>query len=47
MAVTAPRIYLEGAHFPLARIQHLNNDGDADADPEGGGEDDDNNNAVL
>ena len=45
MAVPAPRIYLEGARFPRARIQHLNDDGDADTDPKGGGEDDDDNNA--
>ena len=47
MAVPALRIYLEGARFPCARIQHLNDDGDADADPEGGGEDDEDNNVIL
>ena len=47
MAVPAPRIYLEGAGFPRASIQRLNDDGDADGGPKGGGEDDDNKNAVL
>jgi hypothetical protein len=43
MAVLNQWMYLEGARFLRARIQHLNNDGDADADPEGGGEDAGNN----
>ena len=47
MAVPATRMYLEGARFLHGRIQHLNNDGDADAAPKGGGEDNDDNNAVL
>ncbi len=47
MAVPVARMYLEGARFLRARIQHLNDDGDADADPKGGGEDDDDDNAVL
>ena len=47
MAVPTPRMYLEGAHYLRARIRHLNNDGDADTDPEGGGEDNNNNNTIL
>ena len=47
MAVPTLRMYLEGAGFLCARNQHLNDDGDADADPKGGGEDDDDDNAVL
>ncbi len=47
MAVPTLRMYLEGARFLRARIQHLNDDGDTDVDPEGGGEDNNNNNAIL
>ncbi len=47
MAVPTPRMYLEGAHFLRARIRHLNNDGNEDADPEGGGEDGNGDNTIL
>jgi hypothetical protein len=47
MAVPTLRMYLEGACFLRACIRHLNDDGDADADPGGGGEDNNDNNTVL
>ena len=47
MAVSIPKMYLEGARFLCVHIQHLNNDGDVDMDLEGGGEDANNNNTIL
>ncbi len=40
-------MYLEGSGFLRARIQHLNDDGDAEADLKEGREDDDDDNDIL